>query len=69
MKLIISELLLAITIPAGITILLHLFFGLSAQDCFSIGILLGFVSGGVWMRSGRLSAFTAKLSELYKELL
>ena len=66
MKLIFSEFLLAVTIPAGITIVLHFIFNLSAKDCFSIGMLLGFASGGVWMKSGRLNAVTSKLSELYR---
>ena len=69
MKVIISELLLAVTIPAGITIILHLIFQLSAQECFALGMLLGAVSGGIWMRSGRLNELTAKLSALYREWL
>jgi Kef-type K+ transport system membrane component KefB len=69
MKIIISEMLLAVTIPAGLTIILHLIFHLSAQECFSLGMLLGVVSGGIWMKSGRLSELTAKLSALYKEWL
>ena len=69
MKVIISELLLAVTIPSGITIILHLIFNLSAAECFSISMLLGLGAGGVWMRSGRLSQLTEKLSKFYREWL
>ena len=69
MKIIISEILLALTIPAGLTIILHLIFHLSPQECFSLGMLLGVVSGGIWMKSGRLNKITEKLSALYREWL
>ena len=67
MKLLISEFLLAVTIPAGVTIILHLIFRLSTQECFSLGMLLGFISGGIWLKKGQLNQLSAKLSALYKE--
>lgn len=67
MKVILSEMLLAVTVPAGLTIILHLIFHLSVQECFSLGMLLGLISGGIWMKFGKLNELTSKLSALYRD--